>query len=77
MSRKMSSILFLAFLVAGSVEARPLVRPSGDLPGGVAAEGVAGLEATPSGLRAVTGESVLGTLAGLPDGAAFTPAGAL
>jgi hypothetical protein len=56
---------------------RPVVTglfSSSDLPGGLAAEGVAGLEATPSGLRAVTGESVLGTLAGLPSGAAFTPA---
>jgi hypothetical protein len=56
---------------------RPVVTglfSSSDLPGGLAAEGVAGLEATPSGLRAVTGESVLGTLAGLPPGAAFTAA---
>ena len=37
MSRKMFSFVVFAFLVAGSVEARPLVRPSDSLPGSVAA----------------------------------------
>ncbi len=37
MSRKMFSIVVFAFLVAGSVEARPLDRPFYNLPGSVAA----------------------------------------
>lgn len=37
MSRRMLSIAFLAFLVAGSVEARPLALSPDSLPGSVAA----------------------------------------
>lgn len=45
-----------------------------DLPGGVAAEGVSGLEATHSGLRAVVSFSVVGLLARVPRGVALASA---
>jgi hypothetical protein len=45
-----------------------------DLPGGVAAEGLAAVTGTARGVQVVYGESVLGQLASLPAGTQLTPA---
>lgn len=44
-----------------------------DIPGGLAAEGVAGVIGTERGLSVIYGESVVGLLTSLPHGASLTP----